>query len=143
MSILLPASSNAIVGAFAGILPTLFDTGGYTGSWNSTQGKLAILHEKELVLNKDDTQNMLKMLKITRDNQSQLTDYSSIFNTIANNLMTIVKEITLTKMQNDFNNIIESQSNMLKYKTQINDITHGIDQQVKIEANFPNVNSKE
>jgi hypothetical protein len=98
-------------------LKTTFDTGGYTGTWNSSQGKLAILHEKELILNKDDTQNMLKMLKITRDNQAQTLDYSSIFNTIANNLMTIVKEITLTKMQNDFNNIIEFQSNMLKYKS--------------------------
>lgn len=124
-------------------LKTKFDTGGYTGTWNSSQGKLAILHEKELILNKDDTQNMLKMLKITRDNQAQAFDYSSIFNTIANNLMTIVKEITLTKMQNDFNNIIESQSNMLKYKSQINKATQEIEQQVKIEANFPNVNSKE
>jgi hypothetical protein len=28
-----------------------FDTGGYTGSWGS-YGKLAMLHEKEMVLNK-------------------------------------------------------------------------------------------
>ena len=31
-----------------------FDTGGYTGSWGP-EGKLAMLHEKEMVLNKDDT----------------------------------------------------------------------------------------
>ncbi len=42
----------------------LFDTGGYTGNFPGE--KLAILHEKELVLNKYDTANMLKMLEITR-----------------------------------------------------------------------------
>jgi hypothetical protein len=31
-----------------------FDTGGYTGKWGP-EGKLATLHEKELVLNKQDT----------------------------------------------------------------------------------------
>lgn len=41
------------------------DTGGYTGSWGSS-GKLAVLHEKELVLNASDTENMLKALDITR-----------------------------------------------------------------------------
>ena len=34
-----------------------FDTGGYTGDFSG--GKLAMLHEKELVLNKDDTKNFL------------------------------------------------------------------------------------
>jgi hypothetical protein len=38
----------------------------YTGEWGS-EGKLAILHEKELVLNKEDTANMLKMLEIVRE----------------------------------------------------------------------------
>ena len=41
------------------------NTGGYTGTWGN-EGKLAMLHEKELVLNKDDTANMLKMLDIIR-----------------------------------------------------------------------------
>jgi hypothetical protein len=36
----------------------LFDTGGYTGKWGS-YGKLAVLHEKELVLNAKDTENFL------------------------------------------------------------------------------------
>ena len=46
-------------------LPTLA-TGGYTGSWGS-EGKLAVLHEKELVLNKYDTENMLDMVNTLRD----------------------------------------------------------------------------
>ena len=42
------------------------DTGGYTGEWGSW-GKRAILHEKELVLNKVDTQNILQSVSIVRD----------------------------------------------------------------------------
>ena len=34
------------------------DTGGYTGEWGS-EGKLAMLHQKELVLNENDTANFL------------------------------------------------------------------------------------
>jgi len=36
-----------------------FASGGYTGSWGN-EGKLALLHEKELVLNADDTKNFLQ-----------------------------------------------------------------------------------
>jgi len=43
-----------------------FNTGGYTGSWGK-DGKLAFLHEKELVLNKIDTSNLLKAINVTRD----------------------------------------------------------------------------
>ena len=39
-----------------------FDTGGYTGVWGSS-GKLAVLHEKELILNKQDTANLLQLFK--------------------------------------------------------------------------------
>ncbi|MFP7171394.1 hypothetical protein [Terribacillus halophilus] len=42
-----------------------FDTGGYTGKWGST-GKLAMLHEKELVLNENDTSNLFKAVKEVR-----------------------------------------------------------------------------
>ena len=42
-----------------------FDTGGYTGSWGP-EGKLAVLHEKELILNQDDTPNMLKSLVLSK-----------------------------------------------------------------------------
>lgn len=43
-----------------------FDTGGYTGDWNTTSGRLAMLHQKELVLNADDTSNFLDALEILR-----------------------------------------------------------------------------
>ena len=44
-----------------------YDTGGYTGNWNSSEGKMAMLHEKELVLNKEDTKNMLNAVSIVRN----------------------------------------------------------------------------
>ena len=46
------------------ILPS-YDTGGYTGKWGP-EGKLATLHEKELVLNKQDTQNILAAVSLIR-----------------------------------------------------------------------------
>lgn len=42
-----------------------FDTGGYTGDYEGA--KLAFLHEKELVLNQEDTKNILKMAQAMRD----------------------------------------------------------------------------
>lgn len=43
-----------------------FDVGGYTGTWGSS-GRLAMLHEQELVLNKADTSNLLKIVELTRN----------------------------------------------------------------------------
>lgn len=42
-----------------------FDTGGYTGSWGS-EGRMAMLHEKEIVLNKADTANLLTAVDMIR-----------------------------------------------------------------------------
>ena len=42
-----------------------FDTGGYTGQWGAA-GKLAVLHEKEIVLNQDDTVNLLASIELLR-----------------------------------------------------------------------------
>jgi len=40
-----------------------FATGGYTGEWGP-YGKMAMLHEKELVLNQGDTANFLASMEI-------------------------------------------------------------------------------
>ena len=42
-----------------------FDTGGYTGTWGNA-GKVAVLHEKELILDEDDTSNFLSAIQVTR-----------------------------------------------------------------------------
>lgn len=51
-------------------------TGGYTGEWGP-EGKLAMLHEKELVLNKDDTKNFLTATNILRE-ISQMLDNNAL-----------------------------------------------------------------
>lgn len=43
----------------------MFDTGGYTGTWGR-EGRLAMLHQKELVLKEDDTANFLKAIDMVR-----------------------------------------------------------------------------
>lgn len=48
------------------------DTGGYTGEWNSADGKLAMLHQKELVLNAQDTENILKAVSMMRNMLSNI-----------------------------------------------------------------------
>lgn len=86
-----------------------FDTGGYTGDWGK-EGRLALLHQKELVLNSQDTENMLKIINQVRD-------------------------IT-AKMGNLNINSLYGTSDLINNNT--------VDQNVRIEANFPNVtNSNE
>jgi len=56
-------------------------TGLYTGSWNGPDaeenGKLAFLHQKELVLNAEDTENILDAVKLIRQ-ISQSIDLQAI-----------------------------------------------------------------
>ena len=49
-----------------------FDTGGYTGDWNSSEGRLAMLHEKEIVLNKADTKNLLSAVEVLHGMSSSI-----------------------------------------------------------------------
>jgi hypothetical protein len=51
------------------------ETGGYTGAWGP-EGKLAVLHEKEIVLNKEDTANLLNTVRLV-DNIIKSIDASS------------------------------------------------------------------
>lgn len=61
-----------------GYSPTaLYNTGGYTGAWGP-EGKLAVLHEKELVLNAQDTENILSSVNILRQ-ISQALDNSAVW----------------------------------------------------------------
>lgn len=79
---------------------TGYDTGGYTGDWNSSDGKIAMLHEKELVLNKEDTANMLKIVDSVREINTQSLDLSSliaqqIIDTLYSNMQSIKKDFAL------------------------------------------------
>lgn len=43
------------------------NTGGYTGDWSGNGGRIAMLHQKELVLNAQDTENMLNAINVMRN----------------------------------------------------------------------------
>ena len=92
-----------------------YDTGGYTGKWNSNQGRLATIHEKELVLNKDDTKNLLSAINIVRDINNSLS-----FMNPNTSLPSIVKSFLNNNINND---------------------SSELNQNVTITANFPNVNN--
>ena len=55
--------------------PAAFQTGGYTGDWGPN-GKFALLHEKEIVLNAQDTANLLKVMELM-DNIIKTIDIES------------------------------------------------------------------
>lgn len=92
-----------------------FDTGGYTGSWNSTDGKIAMLHSKELVLNADDTANILTAVDLIR----------SISSGIDLNAMSAAGGVL---------------GNLTAGSVTSNEET--LEQQVHITAEFPNVSDK-
>ena len=81
-----------------------FDTGGYTGEWGDTQGKFAMLHQKEIVLNEDDTTNFLKTVDIVRqiaemidlNALSSAGGFNSLFAATTSNLATTLQqEVTI------------------------------------------------
>ena len=58
--------SKGITGWFKKSDVTALNTGGYTGVWGP-EGRLALLHQKELVLNSQDTENFLAGINILRE----------------------------------------------------------------------------
>lgn len=88
---------------------TQFKTGGYTGTWGS-DGRIAVLHQKELVLNAQDTENMLNAVQVLR---------------------------TITKNLDDsFMNMLADIPDVSKLVTNKN---QDLQQKVYIQASFPNV----
>jgi hypothetical protein len=92
---------------------SLFDTGGYTGEWGS-YGKLAMVHEKELILNPNDTENFLASMDL---------------------LDNIISTINLHAANQSVGGLVNSPS-----LGTIGGDT--LEQTVTIEANFPNVSSR-
>ena len=90
-------------------------TGGYTGDWDGSYGKLAFLHQKELVLNANDTENFLQAMDI---------------------LDKIVSAIDLYSMNSQLGGALSSPS--------LGNMSGGdiLEQQVHIEASFPGVQDR-
>lgn len=89
-----------------------YDTGGYTGDWGP-EGKLALLHQKELVLNAQDTENFLTATTMLRE-ISQMLD--------TNALIASLGAISLSAMS------VNTEADKV------------LQQEVTIHADFPNVN---
>ena len=108
------------LGAAGGYVAGRFDTGGYTGDWTDSaadkkDGKLAILHEKELVLNAEDTKNILAAVDTVRSISDSLRGQAlETANSYTSDLDTTAPIVTQP-------------------------ITQSVQQDVHIDATFPNV----
>lgn len=108
-------------------------TGMYTGSWNGPDieenGKLAFLHQKELVLNADDTENMLSAVKLIRQISQTIDLQAAAYNAaasglsigqLANSNQTLQQEVTIhaefpnvsdhNEIEEAFNNLVNKAS---------------------------------
>ena len=113
---------------------TSAQTGMYTGSWNGPDieenGKLAFLHQKELVLNADDTENMLSAVKLIRQISQTIDLQAAAYNAaasglsigqLANSNQTLQQEVTIhAEFPNvsDHNEIEEAFNNLVNRASQ-------------------------
>ena len=70
--------------------PVKFDSGGYTGTltdqgMDDKDGKLAVLHKKELILNKEDTKNMLSAVNVVRNIMSNINTLPGVSKSMTSN----------------------------------------------------------
>ena len=101
-----------------------YESGGYTGEFNN--GRLAILHEKELVLNQEDTKNILAAVELVRSFTPDLIN--SIEKTLDSNVASFIGMLT-SRMDNS---------------TPVASTHDTIEQSVTIErVEFPNVTSSD
>lgn len=105
-----------------------YDTGGYTGDWSGSEGRFAMLHSKELVLNKEDTQNILEAVNSVRDLSNLTSSISdAISNGIANLITDALNGIKTTKI----------------YDTNTTNNNESRNNTFNITAEFPNANDVE
>jgi hypothetical protein len=97
-----------------------FDSGGYTGEWGRN-GALAMLHEKELVLNQADTANILAAVDIVRQLSGIIGSLSGF---MTDNALQSLNGGIAAKLSNEYSR------------------NQPLEQSVHIEANFPNVTDR-
>ena len=101
-----------------------YASGGYTGEFDN--GRLAILHEKELVLNQEDTKNILAAVELVRSFTPELM--RSIESTLNNNVVMLIGAL----------------ADKISGNTSIASTHDTIEQSVTIErVEFPNVTSSD
>jgi hypothetical protein len=98
----------------------LFDTGGYIpgDEFKNNEGRLAVLHKKEIVLNADDTVNILAAVDAVRSMANQMKE--GAFDAVTGNIRAI---------GDMFGSVADGT------------VDSGIDQYVTIQAEFPNADS--
>ena len=110
-----------------------FKSGGYTGDWSDStiekdNGKLAWLHQKELILNASDTSNMLKTVGLVRNMVQQLSGSSlSSINTLLGSLNKVVGS--------NINNKTECANNTINISADF----PGVSSSVEIQKAFKNL----
>lgn len=114
-----------------------FNTGGYTGEWTNgdRDGRLAFLHQKELVLNSEDTENILSAVNVVRsiggllsslktsmnNRIAGLTSKFSRGNDVSNNGMTIEQKVSIEAKfegQTESSQIETALMNLVNYASQ-------------------------
>lgn len=103
-----------------------FDTGGYTGNWGP-EGKLAVLHQKEIILNAQDTENFLTAIQIVRSlsdklERNALLAHQGLGNiTASSNLSlggdTLEQHVTITA---EFPNVVDHNEIQEAFNTLVN-----------------------
>ena len=96
-----------------------FDTGGYTGEWGA-EGRMAMLHEKELILNKEDTKNILAAVNSIRQ-------FSSVESAITRGIASMIMNMAGMGVNANYNTN-EAKGNQTE-------------QVFNITAEFPNANN--
>jgi hypothetical protein len=108
---------------------TAYDTGGYTGAWGP-DGRLAMLHEKEIILNKDDSKNFLSAINMVRQ-VAEIIDLNAYVSAgfgnriaaygVPNNTGTLEQQVHITAEfpnATDKNEIYEAFNEILNLATQ-------------------------
>lgn len=75
-----------------------FRSGGYTGDWSGDGGRLAVLHKKELVLNKEQTKDILNTAKIVDKLKTMIPNLS-----VASSVNTVGNSEQQTSTHNEYN----------------------------------------
>lgn len=113
-----------------------FKSGGYTGRWlNGSQeanGRLALLHQKELVLNEDDTSNLLDTIKELRHG----LNFDNLTEAMSSQMKTVQQSSLRTQ-----NQIVDQLSHIINT---IDNLSSAIvEQQVSINARFEDARSSQ
>ena len=83
-----------------------FATGGYTGNQGSDEGRLAILHEKELVLNEKDTDNILDMINLIKHSGERMIDNFEYMESALHNSINAMRDYETRISYRDYINSI-------------------------------------